>query len=226
MTEDELELEIEDLEDDEAAPAVVVIDDRPRRSACPIGDHGHEVVPNEKKRGPYDPDYICVHCKKTKFTGKELEELIADVLLRQDANRELCRRCHDEDPDSIPYGEETGHVEWKPQYTKEGKDILDEAGDLLYVCYPELICEQGHKWYLGEGPRRDIRGQNPILFEPHLYNRRRRELLAAEGVVDPAYTMDRWGKRPTHGLYMRSHPLGRKTNTPEQRKAHGAGFYK
>lgn len=162
---------------------------------------------------------------KSKYSKLELEEW-ADKLLREDANRELCRTCKEKDPEALPYGDETGHVEWKPQYDKEGDDILDEEGNLLYIEFPELQCELGHRWYKGEGPRRDIRGQNPILFEPHLYNRRRRELLASEGVVDPAYTMDRWGKRPTHGLYMRSHPLGRKTNTPEQRKAHGAGFYK
>ena len=220
---DELEVELE--EDEE--PVVVVEAERPRRSACPISDSGHDPIPNPKRRGPYDPaEYACKHCGKTKWTNKEVEELITDVLLRQDANRELCRRCHDKAPESLPYGEETGHIEWKPQFDKEGNDVLDDNGDLLYVGYPELICDEGHKWYLGEGPRRDIRGKNPILFESHLYNRRRRELLAAEGVVDPAYTMDRWGKRPTHGLYMRSHPLGRKTNTPEQRKAHGAGFYK
>lgn len=167
-----------------------------------------------------------------KYTGKELEEW-ADKLLREDANRELCRLCKeandaldDPDPDYLPYGTETGQVEWMPQYNKDGEPILDAEDNLLYVAYPELVCDQGHRWYKGEGPRRDIRGPHPILFEAHLYNRKRRELLATDGVVDPAFTMDRWGKRPTQGLYYRSHPQGRKTNTPEQRKQHGAGFYK
>ena len=139
----------------------------------------------------------------------------------------MCRECLEVDANGLPYGKETGHIEWKPQYEKDsGEPVLDGEGHLLYVAFPELQCEHGHRWYKGEGPRRDLRGRNPILFETHLYNRRRRELLAKEGVVDPAYTMDRWGKRPTQGLYVRSHPQGRKTNSPEQRKEHGAGFYK
>lgn len=161
------------------------------------------------------------------LSNKEKEEW-ADRLLREDANRELCRICkEDEDyEEELPYGDETGQVEWKPQFDKEGEPILDEEGQLLYVAFPEYRCARGHRWYKGEGPRRNISGPNPILFEPHLYNRKRRELLAKDGVVDPAYTMDRWGKRPTTGLYTRSHPLGRKTNTPEQRKSSGSGFYK
>ena len=218
--EEEVEAEVED------APARPKPEQRERRSACPQSPDGHKAIANPKKRGPYDYDYVCQHCGYHKWTHKELEELIADVLLRKDSNRELCRVCHDEDPDSLPYGEETGQIEWQPQFDKGGEPVLDEAGDLLYVAYPELVCEKGHRWYLGEGPRRDIRGPNPILFESHLYTRKRRELMAQEGVVDPAYTMDRWGKRPTHGLYGRSHPQGRPINTPEQRKAHGAGFYK
>jgi hypothetical protein len=220
---DELELvEEEDTDDD---TPVVEVATRPRRSPCPISDSGHEIIPNQKRR-VYDPDFICKHCAKTTWTKREIEELITDALLREDANRELCKRCREASPDSLPYGNETGHVEWKPQFDKEGNDILDDEGGLLYVAYPELVCDAGHKWYLGEGPRRDTRGRNPILFESHLYNRRRRELYAVEGVVDPAYTMDRWGKRTMHGIYCRSHPLGRKTNTPEQRKKCGAGFYK
>lgn len=160
-----------------------------------------------------------------KHTNKELEEW-ADKLLREDANRELCRVCLEEDPEAIPYGDETGQIEWMPQYDKKGNPELDAEDNLLYVAYPELQCQAGHRWYLGEGPRREIKGKNPILFEAHLYNRKRRELLAKDGVVDPAYTMDRWGKRTTVGLYGRSHPGGRKVNSRKQRKEGGTGFYK
>lgn len=162
-----------------------------------------------------------------KYTGKELEEF-ADKLLLEDRKRELCRTCCEElGRTSLPYGTETGHVEWMPQFEKDtGEPILDEAGDLLYVAYPEMECEQGHRWYKGEGLQRGLDGPNPILFKNHLDKRKQRELLATDGVVDPAYTMDRWGKRPIQGLYYRSHPQGRKTNTPEQRKNSGAGFYK
>lgn len=161
-----------------------------------------------------------------KMTNKEKEEW-ADTLLREDANRELCRQCRDADPDSLPYGEETGEIEWQIQKDKEtGDPLFDEEGNTLYVAFPELICTQGHHWYKGEGPRRDIRGRNPILFESHLYNRKRREIHVKDGIPDPAFTMDRWGKRPTTGIYNRSHPSGRKINTPEQRARNGASYYR
>lgn len=161
-----------------------------------------------------------VHGKHSKL---ELEEW-ADKLLREDANREMCRICVEKEV-HLPYGHETGKIEYMPAMDKQGDAIYDEeTGETKFVEFPELECKQGHRWYKGEGPRRDIRGENPILFEPHLYNRKRRELLAKEGVVDPAYTMDRWGKRPAVGIYGRSHPLGRKVNSRKQRRDFGAGF--
>jgi hypothetical protein len=160
---------------------------------------------------------------KDKHTKTELEEW-ADKLLREDANKEMCRQCVEAGV-RLPYGEPTGVIEYMPAMDKQGNAIIDdETEETKYVEFPELQCAAGHRWYKGEGPRRDIRGENPILFEPHLYNRKRRELLAKEGVVDPAYTMDRWGKRPTVGLYGRSHPQGRKINSKKQRTLHGAGF--
>lgn len=160
-----------------------------------------------------------------KYTGKQLEEL-ADALLREDANRELCRACREKDADALVYGDETGQIEWKLRTDKEGNAMLDENDDVQYVAFPELKCAKGHRWYLGEGPRRNINGKDPILFEPHLYNRKRREIHVKDGVPDPAFTMDRWGKRPTQGMYYRVHPLGRKQNTNEQRKKNGASFYR
>lgn len=159
------------------------------------------------------------------YTKKELEE-IADGLLREDANRELCRLCKEGDVDSIPYGNETGNVEWQIQTDKDDVPLFDDEGNTLYVGFPELQCDKGHRWYKGEGPRRDIRGKNPILFETHLYNRKRREIHVKDGIPDPAFTMDRWGKRPTQGIYNRAHPQGRKINTPEQRAKNGASWYR
>ena len=228
-----LEDELEELEEDQdetgegdEEPEAPKPERRMWKGSCPKSSGPHEVVPNPRKRGPYDDDYVCTHCGKSKWTPSEIEELITNPLLREDSNREMCKQCLEEDPNGLPYGQETGHVEHQIQFDDDNQPILDAAGNPLVVAFPELMCERGHRWYKGEGPRRDLRGRNPILFETHLYNRRRRELLAKEGVVDPAYTMDRWGKRPTQGLYVRSHPQGRKTNTPEQRKEHGAGFYK
>lgn len=160
-----------------------------------------------------------------KYTKTQLEEL-ADALLREDANRELCKQCREKDKDSIPYGNETGHIEWKIQTDKEGTPLFDDEGQTLYVAFPELQCDKGHRWYKGEGPRRDIRGRDPILFETHLYNRKRREIHVKDGIPDPAFTMDRWGKRPIQGIYNRAHPQGRKINTPEQRAKNGASWYR
>jgi hypothetical protein len=215
---------------------------RERRSACPIGDEGHKIIPNPKKRGPYDDEYVCQYCGKRKFSPKEIELLITDQLLWDDKNREVCRVCleaaekagkkkgipkdqviQEMDP---PYGNETGHIEWQIQYEKDKvTPLLDDDGQVLYVGFPELICSKGHRWYRGEGPRRDIRGKHPILFETHLINRRKREIYVEQGIPDPAFTMDRWGKRPTTGSYHRAHPLGRKVNTPDQR-ARGSAYYR
>lgn len=158
------------------------------------------------------------------YNSLELEEF-ADQLLRSDANRELCRRCKDLDPESIPYGDETGEVESMAQSDSDGSPLLDEEGNQLYLDFPELICKRGHRWYKGEGPRRDIRGKDPILFQSHLYNRQRREIYVESGVPDPAFTMDRFG-RPIDGMYNRTHPDGRKVNTKGQRVKNGASFYR
>jgi hypothetical protein len=166
------------------------------------------------------PEYV----PGQKYTALELEEF-ADQLLRSDANRELCRECKEEDPDSLPYGDETGHVESVAQFDNDGNPLLDEEENQLYLDFPELRCERGHRWYKGEGPRRDIRGVNPILFQSHLYNRQRREIYVEAGTPDPAFTNDRFG-RPTTGMYNRTHPDGRKVNTKGQRVKNGASFYR
>ena len=162
----------------------------------------------------------------TQYTSEELVEF-ADKLLRDDSNRELCRKCKAKDADGewLPYGEETGQVESVPQYNDDHEPLLDDEGNQLYLDFPELRCEKGHRWFHGEGQRRDIRGPNPILFESHLYNRKRREIYVESGQPDPAFTMDRKG-RPTHGLYNRSHPSGRKINTKSQRAKNGASYYR
>jgi hypothetical protein len=188
--------------------------------------------------------YVCAACGKKRWSPAELEE-ITNKLLREDSNAELCRFCIEghakrrsiQNPNPakpgvtdfdgpLPYGHETGHIEWQIQKDKEGNILLDDAGDALYVAFPELICDKGHRWYKGEGPRRNINGRNPILFESHLYNRKRREIQVKDGVPDPAYTMDRWGKNPIQGLYNRAHPQGRKVNSDHARRTHGASFYR
>ena len=174
---------------------------------------------------PDEEEIEAVFDPNAKYTREEISEF-ADQLLREDSNRELCRKCKEADPDSLPYGEETGQIESIPQYDDEDNEpLLDAEGNQLYLDFPELKCEKGHRWFKGEGPRRDIRGRNPILFESHLYNRRRREIYVEAGTPDPAFTMDRFG-RPIHGLYNRSHPDGRKINTKSQRAKNGASYYR
>lgn len=160
------------------------------------------------------------------YSSEELIEF-ADKLLREDSNRELCRKCKttDKKGDLLPYGIETGMIESVPQFTPTGEPLLDDEGNQLYLDFPELKCEKGHRWFQGEGQRRDIRGPNPILFESHLYNRKRREIYVEAGTPDPAFTMDRKG-RPTQGMYNRSHPEGRKINTKSQRAKNGASYYR
>jgi hypothetical protein len=225
-----------DPEDDEgdAPEEVVEKPKRWRKSTCPKSDTGHQPVINVTKRHAYDPDYICAWCGKQRWTNSELEE-IANQILQEDKNAELCRRCTEQakterflvkEQDYLPYGKETGHIEWQIQKDEDGNVLVDDEGNALYIGFPELMCEKGHRWYKGEGPRRGLNGPNPILFETHLYNRKRREIQVKEGIPDPAYTMDRWGKRPTHGMYHRTHPQGRKVNTKEQRARNGASFYR
>lgn len=65
------------------------------------------------------------------------------------------------------------------------------------------------------GKRRGIGGENPILFPEHEHERRKKEIYAKEGVVDPDIQQ---------GSYFRTHPRGRRVNSPERRAA-GAGWY-
>lgn len=161
-----------------------------------------------------------------KYSSWELEEW-ADQLLKADSNRELCRKCKEkEGVDSLPYGKETGEIESVAQYDEAtGEPIVDAEGQQLYMDFPEMQCEKGHRWYKGEGARRDIKGKNPILLASHLYGRMRREIYVESGTPDPAFNRNRFD-RPEHLMYNRSHPSGRKINTPDQRQANGASYYR
>ena len=75
------------------------------------------------------------------------------------------------------------------------------------------------------GKKKGIGGDNPILFEEHLYARRRREIQTEAGVPDPAYTRD---PRFPHQIpmYNRQSPHGRKVNSEKQRKEGGASYFR
>lgn len=143
------------------------------------------------------------------YSRWELEQL-ANQLLRDDSRAELCRECE-------TYGDPTGHVESQAQYNDDDSPKLDDDGLQLYVDFPELECENGHRWYQGEGKARGIGGDNPILFEEHLQSRKRREIYTTIGTPDPSIVA---------GMYNRTHPQGRKVNSKEQRKRNGASFFR
>jgi hypothetical protein len=165
---------------------------------------------------------------KGKYTNAQLEEWTNQILL-EDVNRELCPRCKEDNknnpkkyPNEIPYGTETGIVEAVPQFDKNGEPLVDENENQLYIDFPQYMCERGHRWYKGEGPRRDYKGPNPFLAKSHLENRMRREIQTALGTADPAYTLN---KNQQPGMYNRVGEGGRKQNTEEQRKKNGASFF-
>ncbi len=150
---------------------------------------------------------------KTDYTKANLEQM-ADTLLRKYGKTELCRECLADGNEHE--GDETGMIQPTPQFDKEGEPILHEDSDeQVYLDLPEMKCHEGHAWFLGEGKSRGNAGDNAILFEEHLIQRRRREIYTTEGVPDPSIVS---------GIYNRVHPQGRKVNTDAQRKNHGASF--
>lgn len=156
----------------------------------------------------FDPSEVPEYIEGKKYTGRELD-LMAESLLREDARKEKCRIC-------TKFGALTGEAIIKDQFDKQGKPILDEAGKQLRVKFPEYVCENDHKWYKGEGKAKGISGKNPILFEEHIIQRKRREIMSNAGTVDPSIV---------EGMYFRSHPQGRKINNSKVRKEKGLGFY-
>lgn len=152
---------------------------------------------------------------KTDYTNWQLGAM-ADEILRKDSRRELCRTCLEEGAEE-PYGEETGAIETRPVREKNGDLKQDEDGNVIVADYPEYVCAEGHTWFIGEGKERGIQGKNPVLFEEHLQNRRKREIYTQIGTPDPSIVA---------GIYNRMHPQGRKVNSPEQRKKNGASFFR
>jgi hypothetical protein len=131
-------------------------------------------------------------------------DAIATQMLRDDAASELCRECGES-------GLPTGNTQTVVEPVKDGE------GHPLVVDFAELVCTGGHTWYEGEGRRKSVNGENPILFDEHLQSRKRREIYTTGGVPDPGIVS---------GIYNRTHPKGRKVNSEEQRKKHGASFFR
>lgn len=170
-----------------------------------------------------------------KYKREDLREM-ADAMLRENANRELCRVCKEEakergDKEATPYGFETGHVVKQAQFDDDDEPMLDDEGNQLYTHHPEYECERGHRWYQGEGMLRSTRGADQILFDDHLAMRHKREIYVKAGIPDPhtSHGKSRNGRTTSMepGLFNRVYPEGgRKINDKEQREKHGAGFYR
>lgn len=160
------------------------------------------------------PEEIEYEDGKTDYSKPQLEQM-ADAMLRSYGKKELCRECLAEGLEEE--GLETGQIEAIPQFDKEGEPVEHPDGGQLYLDISELKCASNHKWYLGEGKSRGNAGENAVLFEEHLIQRRRREIYTAEGTPDPSIVS---------GIYNRIHPQGRKVNTDKQRREHGASFYR
>jgi hypothetical protein len=74
-----------------------------------------------------------------------------------------------------------------------------------------------------------IHGENPILFDEHIYNRKRREIYVNAGTPDDIQGLD--DERGIHRgdgqkIFNRTHPSGRKVNSEHQRKKNGASYYR
>lgn len=168
--------------------------------------HGNDLL--MWNRIPEDaPEYV----EGKEYSNYELG-LMADAMLRADVKKELCRECQEE-------GVKTSEFKLEPQFDDEtGDPVLNEDGKQLHLKFFRLICKNDHKWYQGDGKTRSIGGKNPILFEEHIQARKRREIYTSTGDnPDPSIVS---------GIYNRSHPAGRKVNTDEARKKHGASWYR
>lgn len=137
------------------------------------------------------------------YTPSQLDA-IASAILREDSKTEMCPECGGR-------GKKIGFTESVPE------KVFDEAGNELVLSFEEFLCDNGHQWFAGEGKERGIGGDNPILFEEHFQSRKRREIYTAQGTPDPSIVS---------GMYNRTHPNGRKVNSPEQRKKNGASFFR
>ena len=109
-------------------------------------------------------------------------------------------------------------------YTKEeGPDVHEfdpqkiYTGRELEMMADQLLREDANEVDEETGRRKGIKGDNPILFAEHIRNRQSREIGNKTGVPEPGIV---------RGIYNRTHPEGRKVNSEEARKRHGASYYR
>jgi hypothetical protein len=135
--------------------------------------------------------------------------MMAELILRQDARKELCRECGEE-------GKESGVYEIKDQHDRQNNPMMDEAGNQLRIKFPQYICSNTHTWWKGEGRAKSTHGKNHILFPEHEIIRKKREIYAEAGIVDDSIVS---------GSFNKAHPQGRQINSKEARDR-GSSFYK
>lgn len=104
-------------------------------------------------------------------------------------------------------GKDTLVIEENNKYTGTELDLM--ADDILRAHSRATSPETGKP--------NGIKGDAPILFEEHIYARKRREIYNQNGVPEPSIN---------EGMFWRPHPQGRKVNSDEQRRRHGASFYR
>jgi hypothetical protein len=145
---------------------------------------------------------------------------------------ELYDHAEDDDED---FFEEVEVFESEQPERKKGKKIMVDLGksdpEENLVIYSEehysnfeldemateILRAQARSIDPETGKPRGIAGEDPVLFEEHLYSRKRREIYNQNGVPDPSIN---------EGMFWRTHPQGRKVNSNDQRKKHGASFYR
>lgn len=103
--------------------------------------------------------------------------------------------------------EENLIIEEEEHYTPSELDLMAD----------EILRAHARSIDLDTGKPHGIKGDNPVLFEEHLYARKRREIYNQNGTPDPSIN---------EGMFWRTHPQGRKVNNETQRKRHGASFYR
>jgi hypothetical protein len=104
-------------------------------------------------------------------------------------------------------GRESLTIEEEGRYTPGELDLM--ADEILRAHSRSIDPDTGRPIGIGASP--------PILFEEHVYSRKRREIYNQNGVPDPNIVS---------GIYWRTHPQGRKVTTAEQRKKNGASWYR
>ena len=103
--------------------------------------------------------------------------------------------------------EENLVIEEEENYTASELDLMAD----------EILRAHARAINLDTGKPNGIKGDNPVLFEEHLYARKRREIYNQNGTPDPSIN---------EGMFWRTHPQGRKVNNDVQRRKHGASFYR